>query len=246
MPGTVYIIGAGPGDPDLITLKALKVIKEADTILYDRLVSPEILKHAKPDAELIYVGKAPGNHEFTQEEINKLLYAKALTARTVARLHGGDPLFYGRGEEECLYLITRGIRCKIIPGVPSPFGAAAEYLIPLAGRDIASNIIFSTGTFKGGKKISVNEARNIIQASHHTVFLMATSSYKNIIEASIIAKGPDTAVAVVEKATTPKSRLVIGKAQELLGSEWIPSPPAIIFVGGGPRWRLEKINAQYY
>ena len=100
MPATVYIIGAGPGDPDLITLKALKVIKEADTILYDRLVSPEILKHAKSDAELIYVGKAPGNHEFTQEEINKLLYAKALTARTVARLHGGDPLLYGRGEEE--------------------------------------------------------------------------------------------------------------------------------------------------
>ncbi len=246
MPGTVYIIGAGPGDPDLITLKALKVIKEADTILYDRLVSLEILEHAKPGSELIYVGKAPGNHEFRQEEINKLLYAKALTARTVARLHGGDPLFYGRGEEECHYLITRGIRCKIIPGVPSPFGAAAEYLIPLAGRDIASNIIFYTGTFRGGRRISVEEAKNAILTSHHTVFLMATSSYRNIIEASIIAKGPGTPIAVVEKATTPESRLVIGKAQELLENEWAPTPPAIIFVGGGPRWRLEKINAKYY
>ncbi|MCE4625016.1 MAG: uroporphyrinogen-III C-methyltransferase, partial [Desulfurococcales archaeon] len=226
-----------PGAPDLITVRGLRALRSADVVVYDRLVHPDLLAEARPGAQLIYAGKAPGRHAKSQDEINKLLYDLASQGLAVARLHGGDPLLYGRGEEECAYLLSRGVECEVVPGVPSFVGAAAEHLIPLAGRGVASEVVVSTGTYAGGSRVSEDRAKSLIELAGNAVFLMATKSYTTILRAALHAKGRDVAVAVVERATMG-SRLVIDTASRLLEADYRPEPPSVIIVGGGPEWRM--------
>ena len=146
--GRVILVGAGPGDSELITVKGLKALKEAAVVVYDRLVSRELLEHVKDGAELVYAGKEPGKHTLTQEEINQILLDRAMQGLTVIRLRGGDPLVYGTGEE-CLYVRSFDIPCEIIPGIPSFVGSSAEYLVLLGSRGYSRVFSVVTGTTMG-------------------------------------------------------------------------------------------------
>ncbi|MEM0497758.1 MAG: uroporphyrinogen-III C-methyltransferase, partial [Acidilobaceae archaeon] len=143
--GKVFIVGGGPGDPELITIKGLKLVREADVILYDRLCPVEVLKEAKPNAIKIYVGKEPGSHMYSQDDINRMLVEYASQGLNVVRLKGGDPLVFGRGEEECIYVVSHGIECIIIPGVSSFLAASANALAPLTSRGYSSSFAVTTG-----------------------------------------------------------------------------------------------------
>jgi uroporphyrin-III C-methyltransferase/precorrin-2 dehydrogenase/sirohydrochlorin ferrochelatase len=147
--GQVAIVGAGPGDPDLLTLKALQFLQDADVIIYDRLVGPEVLDYARRDAETIYVGKAPGRHSHSQDEINALLAQHAGLGRRVVRLKGGDPFIFGRGGEERAYLIERGIDVIVVPGITAAAGCAATAGIPLTHRGAAQSVTYLTGASAG-------------------------------------------------------------------------------------------------
>ena len=131
--GKVYLVGAGPGDPELITVKGLRILRQADVVIYDRLVSKDLLKECKPTAELIYVGKELGEAEL-QDKINSILVEKAKEDKIVVRLKGGDPYVFGRGEEECTYVIEHGIPCEVIPGITSAIGVPAYAGIPVTSR----------------------------------------------------------------------------------------------------------------
>lgn len=144
-PGKVYIVGAGPGDPDLITVKGKRCIETADVILYDRLINPELLEYAKSDADLIYCGKLPGYHTMKQETINHFLIKFAMNGKIVTRLKGGDPFVFGRGGEEAESLKTHGIAYEIIPGITSGIAASAYAGIPVTHRKISSSVAFVTG-----------------------------------------------------------------------------------------------------
>jgi len=141
----VYLVGAGPGDPELLTLKALRLIKSADVILYDRLINQEILLFAKPDCELVYVGKEDGKHTIEQEKINELLLRYAHTKEVVVRLKGGDPFIFGRGGEEALFLVEHGIEFEVVPGVSSFYSVPAYAGIPITFRGISSSFAVITG-----------------------------------------------------------------------------------------------------
>ena len=153
--GKVSLVGAGPGDPKLITIKGVQCITDADVIIYDRLVNPTLLNHAKPDAELIYAGKSPAGHVLTQDEINLVLVQKAQEGKTVVRLKGGDPFVFGRGGEEAEILVEHGIPYEIVPGITSAI-AAPEYAgIPVTHRNYASSFAVITGheaEAEGGKR----------------------------------------------------------------------------------------------
>ena len=143
--GEVYLVGAGPGDPDLITLKGMKCIQKADVILYDRLVNEQLLDYSKPDAELIFCGKSPECHFLQQENINQLLVKRAKEGKIVTRLKGGDPFVFGRGGEEAEVLASNGIRFEIVPGITSGIAAAAYAGIPVTHRDYSSSFAFVAG-----------------------------------------------------------------------------------------------------
>ena len=246
--GRVVLVGAGPGAPDLITLRGLRALSQADVVVYDRLVDPGLLGYARPGAELVYAGKERGRHAMTQEEINEYITRRALEGAVVVRLKGGDPLTYGRGEEECLHAIRSGVPCEVVPGVPSFLGAAAEYLIPLAGRGFASVVTLATGTLAGGSPLPRRRLDAIHASSDAAVYLMASRLVPAILESAAHVRGPGEAVAIVERATMPGSRVVLGTAGELASNPPAVEPPALVFVGGGARWRLENLgaSARYY
>lgn len=143
--GTVYLVGAGPGDPDLITVKGLKVLRLADVVVYDRLIHPDLLQEARADARRIYVGKAPDNHSIPQERINEILVEQAQLGRLVVRLKGGDPFVFGRGGEEAFALAAAGIRFQIVPGITSPISVPAYAGIPVTHRNVSSAFTVVTG-----------------------------------------------------------------------------------------------------
>ncbi|NKW91552.1 uroporphyrinogen-III C-methyltransferase [Rhodobacteraceae bacterium R_SAG9] len=145
MTGKVYLIGAGPGDPELMTVKAIRMLKEANAVVYDRLVSNEIIAMANPDAKMIFVGKSPKCHTVPQERINEILAEEALAGRTVARLKGGDPLIFGRGSEEAAHLIEQGVEVEYAPGITAAQGAASVTGVPLTHRGLATGVQYVTG-----------------------------------------------------------------------------------------------------
>lgn len=229
--GKVYLVGAGPGDPKLLTLKAYEVIREADVIIYDRLVNPEILKLAKPEAELVYAGKTRGEHQMSQDEINDLMVKAALVGKVVVRLKGGDPFLFGRGGEEAEILFEKGIPFEVVPGVTSALAAPAYAGIPLTHRDYASSIAIVTGSKaeNAGKPVRWDK---LAEAVDTIVILMGLKPLREIARALMEAGlKPETPTAVIEWGTLKRQRVLIGKLSEIVDkvkAEGFDSPSVIV------------------
>ncbi len=229
--GKVYLVGAGPGDVELLTLKAYKLIKSADAILYDRLINQEILSLAKPDCELVYVGKEDGKHTIPQEKINKLLLRYAYTKDTVVRLKGGDPFVFGRGGEEALFLAQHHVEFEVVPGVSSAIAVPSYAGIPLTFRGISSSFAVITGHEDPGKEKSDIDWRSL-KGINTLVFLMAVKNRQEIAKRLIeVGRDPKEPVAFIEKGTTQDQRTVISDLLEVSQSAPEVNPPAIMVVG---------------
>ena len=231
--GKVFLVGAGPGDPKLLTLKAFEALKAADVIIYDRLVNRAILKLASEKAEKIYVGKARGKHCFCQEKINELMIKTALEGKTVVRLKGGDPFLFGRGGEEAEALAEKGINFEVVPGVSSALAAPTYAGIPLTHRLFASSIAIVTGSQAGdaGKPVRWDKLAGAVDT---LVILMGLEPLQNIAE-TLIKGGlsPDMPAAVIEWGTLKKQRVLIGKLSRIADEAYAKKfkPPSVIVVG---------------
>ncbi len=234
MNGKVYLVGAGPGDPELITLKGLKCIENADVIIYDYLASPSLLKHAQKHAEIIYVGKKGGDHTLSQDRINALIAEKAQKGFTVTRLKGGDPFIFGRGGEEAEVLIDARIPFEIIPGVTSAIAAPAYAGIPLTHRKFTSTVAFVTGHEDPAKAESSIDWAALAKGIGTIVFLMGVKNLPHITD-RLMHHGmpPDTPVALIRWGTTPKQTTVSGTLDTIVERTKAAGlkPPAIIVVG---------------
>jgi len=234
MKGKVYLVGAGPGDPGLITVKGLECIERADVLIYDFLASPIFLKHAPENAEIIYVGKKGGDHTLSQEKINSLIVEKAKSGLTVTRLKGGDPFIFGRGGEEAEVLINAEIPFEIVPGVTSAIAAPAYAGIPLTHRKFTSTLAFVTGHEDPLKEESSIDWTALARGIGTIVFLMGVKNLPYITN-RLISHGmdPDTPVALIRWGTTPRQTTVTGKLDTI--SERAKNagfkPPAVIVVG---------------
>ncbi|MEY8393768.1 uroporphyrinogen-III C-methyltransferase [Lachnospiraceae bacterium 45-P1] len=233
--GTVYLVGAGPGDPELITLKGKRILSGAETLVYDRLASKELLKLAPESCERIYVGKEPGRHSMKQEEINRLLVTKALEGKYVVRLKGGDPFVFGRGGEEILALEACEIPYEVVPGVTSAIGALSHAGIPVTHRGEAQSFHVITGhTAVGGKDTLTDEFSWYARLSGTLIFLMGLSSLEEIVKRLLEnGKAPDTPAAVVTNGTLPEERCVRAALRDLPTAVKNAglSAPGIIVVG---------------
>jgi uroporphyrinogen III methyltransferase/synthase len=209
--GKVYLIGAGPGDPDLITLKGKEYLKEADIIVYDYLVNESLLSLAHADAEIIYVGKKRGHHTMPQKDINNLLIASAKKGLTVARLKGGDPFIFGRGGEEAMELSKEGITFEVVPGVTSAVAAPAYAGIPLTHRNFASTVCFITGHEDPTKEESDINWKALADSSGTLVFLMGIANLDRIVKKlTDLGRLPNTPAAVIGSGTMTNQKIVIG------------------------------------
>ena len=232
--GLVALVGAGPGDPGLITVKALEYIKRADAIVYDRLVNPALLEHASESCELIYVGKTPTHHTRTQDEINNILIAEAKQGRLVVRLKGGDPFLFGRGGEEAEALATEGLPFEVVPGVTSAIAAPAYAGIPVTHRDLASSVAVVTGHEDPEKTRSSVDWASLANGPDTLVILMGLGNLPAITRSLIDAgKPPATAAALIQDASTPEQKTVVGTladiAQKAVQADL--RPPAVAVIG---------------
>ncbi len=228
--GEVYLIGAGPGDPDLLTLRALQLLQQADVILYDRLVSEAVLERARRDAERIFVGKESGGED-PQQRIHELLLRLAREGKRVARLKGGDPLVFGRGGEEIEVLATHGIPCTVVPGITAALGAAAAAELPLTHRGLASSVTLIAGRLSDG---ALPDWRFLANPQHTVVVYMGVAQLPDIVarlEAAGAAAGHPA--AIIERATLPGQRIVRGTLSNIvaLAQAHRIEPPAILILG---------------
>ena len=230
--GKVYLVGGGPGDPELLTLKALRLLQLADIIVYDRLVSNEVLELARRDAERVYVGKQRSDHSVPQEDINALLIKLAKQGKRVVRLKGGDPFMFGRGGEEIETLIDENISFEVVPGITAASGCASYSGIPLTHRDHAQSCMFVTGHLKDN---TVNLDWDQLAKPNQTIVIyMGLLGLRQIAEKLIERNLPSsTPVALIQKGTTPEHRVIIS---DLLGiadkvEELKPKPPTLIIIG---------------
>ncbi len=229
--GMVYLTGAGPGDMELLTLKALRVVKEADVIIYDRLANPDILKEAKNGCEFVYVGKEDGKHTLPQDQINETIYQNALKYRVVVRLKGGDPFVFGRGGEEAAYLHKHNISFEIIPGITSAISAPAYAGIPVTHRGVAVSFRVVTGHEAPDKESSQIPWENF-KTDDTIVFLMGLHNLDKITQKLIeIGKAPTYPCAVISKGTTPQQQVVIGTLETIVERAQGVATPALIVVG---------------
>jgi uroporphyrinogen III methyltransferase/synthase len=232
--GKVYIVGVGPGDYQLMTLKAAECIGKADVVVYDRLVGPKALSFAKESVEFIDAGKMPDYHAIPQKEINQILVEKALEGKTVARVKGGDPFLFGRGGEEAEFLYDHGIEFEIVPGVTSAIAVPAYAGIPVTHRDYCSSLHIITGHERPDKKGSAIDYEALAQMTGTMVFLMGVKNLPEI-SSNLIQHGkdPSTPVAVIEKGTTGEQRVVTGTLTDIAAkiTEFGLQPPAITVIG---------------
>ncbi len=232
--GIVYLIGAGPGDPGLLTLKGKEILEKSEVVIYDRLINKRILSWANPNAEFIYVGKASGKHAFSQEKINALLVKKASEGKKVARLKGGDPFLYGRGGEEALYLRQHGCDFEVVPGVTAAIAVPAYAGIPVTHRDIASSFAVITGHEKPDKKESSIKWKEIADGIGTAVFLMGMENLAFICE-NLLNNGKDagTPVALIRWGTLPEQEVLTGSLGEIVekAAKNNFKPPAVIVIG---------------
>ncbi len=229
---TVYIVGSGPGKADLLTLRALKLIREADVILYDELIGDEIRELIKREsrAELIDVGKRAGRHKKRQEEINRLLVEYGRTGKKVVRLKGGDPFIFGRGGEEIEVLAENGIDFEVVPGITSAIAGPAYAGIPVTHRRYDPALVFITGRQERERL----NWRALTELNATIVILMGVSTLRENVEKLIShGKSPDTPVAIIENATTPEQRVItgtLGNIAEVAEREDVKAP-AVIVIG---------------
>lgn len=232
--GKVFLIGAGPGDPKLITIKGMEAIKKADLIVYDYLASKSLLSYGKDGAEIIYVGKMGGRHTLSQEKINELIVKKAKEGKIIARLKGGDPFIFGRGGEEAEELATAGIPFEIIPGVTAAIACPAYAGIPLTHRDYTSTVAFITGHEDPAKEDSSIAWEKISTGIGTLVFFMGMSNLPEIVKNLIrFGRDPMTPVALIRWGTRPDQKTVIGTLNDIIdkSNKHALAPPVIIVVG---------------
>jgi uroporphyrin-III C-methyltransferase len=230
--GKVHLVGAGPGDPDLLTVRAARLLAGCDVLVYDNLVSDAVLATVNPQARRIYVGKEAGNHSLPQDQINSLLVELAREGLEVVRLKGGDPYIFGRGGEEAEELIDAGIECEVVPGITAASGISACTGMPLTHRDHARSVVFATGHLKDG---TVNLDWTALARPHQTVVIYMGIGALGIICTQLIGHGlaSDTPAAVIRKGTTREQVTLISTLAELpaaVKSARIKSP-ALIMVG---------------
>ena len=233
-PGTVTLLGAGPGDPELLTVKAVKALQAAQLVLYDHLVSPAVLELLPPQAERIYVGKESSRHTLPQEDIIELMLRLARSGRSLLRIKGGDGYIFGRGGEEAQALAAEGIPFTVIPGLTAAQGAAASGGIPLTHRDHAASLVLATGHLRDGKGLDMDWAM-LARPRQTVVLYMGVNNLPEICR-QLMAHGlpGDTPAALVEKATLPDERCITGTVAELpaLALRHQVRPPALIMIGG--------------
>jgi uroporphyrinogen III methyltransferase/synthase len=232
--GKVYLVGAGPGDPGLITLKGARLISEADVLIYDHLVDRAILAHAGPGAEMVYVGKTAGKHTLPQKKINRLLSSYARKGHVVVRLKGGDPFVFGRGGEEALELERLGIPFEVVPGITSAIGAPAYAGIPVTFRGITSCFGVITGHEDPLKPRSDLDWKKISTGFGTLVFLMGVKNLKKIADCLVKnGRRKDTPVVLIRWGTTPHQQVLIGTLADIADKAKAANlgPPAIILVG---------------
>ncbi len=240
-PGAVTLVGAGPGDPELLTLKALRALQTARLVLYDHLVSPAILEFLPPDAERVYVGKESSRHALPQASIIELMIRLAKSGRPVVRLKGGDGYIFGRGGEEAQALAHAGIPFTVVPGLTAAQGAAASVGIPLTHRDHACSLVLSTGHLRENKALSM-DWEMLARPNQTVVLYMGVNNLPEICR-QLIAHGlpRDTPAALVERATLPEERCIAGTLADLpaLAVAQGVKPPALIMVGAVVRLHHE-------
>eukprot|EP00884_Botryococcus_braunii_P005911 jgi/Botrbrau1/15320/Bobra.0319s0006.1 len=244
-PGKVYLVGTGPGDPGLLTLRALQLMQTADVVLYDRLVSPEILDLIHGGARMVYVGKQKGMHTRTQEEIHDLLHQWASDVPVVLRLKGGDPFIFGRGGEEAEYLRQRGVQVQCIPGITAAAGICAELGIPMTHRGVATSVRFLTGHVREGSQSDLDETLAVCNDPHTTLVVYMGLNSLPSLASRLLSLGmpPTTAAVAVERGTTAEQRVVYAPISRLAGDvdhAELKSPTLIIIgdvVACSPGWQ---------
>jgi len=231
MEATLYLVGAGPGDPDLITLKAVKTLQTADVVLYDALANECLLDYCQPNAIKQFVGKRYGCHALSQSEINMQIIHYALANKRIVRLKGGDPFVFGRAQEEIDAALQAGIKVEVIPGVSSAIGVPASQLIPLTCRGINESFWVTTGTTQSGE-ISA-DIKLAAQSSATVIILMAMSKLEAIMDIFTDAGKAETPVAIIQDGTTPNAKIITGKVKDIYFKSQYAGifNPAIIMVG---------------
>lgn len=230
MTGKLILVGAGPGDPDLITLKAIKAIKKGDVVLYDALVNPELLDYADSNAEIVFVGKRSGKHSLKQDEINELIVSHALQGKDVVRLKGGDPLIFARGKEEIDFVSTYGIPYEVVVGISS-LNLPGYYGIPLTSRGVNESFWVVTATTRTGDLS--NDIKLVAQSNATAVVYMGLKKLPVIAELYRSLGKEDLPVAIISKGSLPEGKIISGRISDIVDRyENDPVPaPALLVIG---------------